>query len=84
MTAEPLNLGQEVTFILFETHWNVALKLIHLYSDIPKGKANSAEDVTHLVETKVASALAVHASIADTFNDVISTEQMTISRAVRN
>ena len=45
VTVGPLNLDQETTFKLFETHWNTALKLIHQHSNFPKGKANKAEDV---------------------------------------
>ena len=56
------------------------LKLIHQHSNIPKGRVKSAEDVTQLVETAVASALAAQSSIADTYHDVILAEQMNISR----
>ena len=78
--ASPLNLDLDTTFPLFEAHWNLALNLIHQHSDFPKGKANNAKDVTLLVQTAVASALAAQSSITDNFNDVILTEQMSMSR----
>ena len=77
-------LDLETTFELFETHWNTVLKLIHQHSNIPKGRVKSAEDVTQLVETAVASALAAQASIADTYNDVILAKQMNISRRMND
>ena len=77
-----LNLDLKDTYKLFLVHWNKKLKLIHLHSDIPKGKANKTENVTQLVKAAVARALAAQASIADNFNDVILAEQMNISRRV--
>ena len=76
----PLDLDAETTMPLFVAHWNLALKLIHQHSDFPAGRANKAEDVTRLVQTAVASALAAQTNINDAFNDVLITEQNNLSR----
>jgi len=78
--ATTIDLDAETTMPLFVAHWNLALKLIHQHSDFPAGRANKAEDVTRLVETAVASALAAHTNINDEFNDVLITEQNNLSR----
>ena len=62
VTDGALNLDHENTYTECVDHWNSKLKLIHLYSDSVKGKANKAEDVTQLVEAAVASALIAQAS----------------------
>ena len=81
-TTVPLDLDAETTMPLFVAHWNLALKLIHQHSDFPAGRANKAEDVTRLVETAVASALAAQTNINDVFNDVLITEQNNLSRRI--
>ena len=80
VATNPLDLDAETTMTLFITHWNLALKLIHQHSDFPAGRANKAEDVTSLVETAVASALAAQTNINEVFNDVIISEQNSLSR----
>ena len=75
-----LDLDVETTMPQFVAHWNLALKLIHQHSDFPNGRANKVEDVTHLVETAVASALAAHTNRNEVFNEVIISEQNSLSR----
>ena len=41
----PLDLDLNSTYELFVDQWNEKLKLIYLHSNIPKGKANSAEEL---------------------------------------
>jgi hypothetical protein len=79
-TKAGADLDDPKTYKAFMNHWNESLKLICLHSDIPKGKANKAEDVSSIVQNAMESALAAQASAYDELNQFILGEQLSISR----
>ena len=60
--------------------WNESLKLIHLHSEIPKGRANKAEDVSVIVQRAVESALAAQESANEELSQFLLGEQLSMPR----